>query len=75
MLAHWSAQSSLFDGNSTGEYCVSEQDVNRQLLFSSMVPTGRDESSSDEEEEDDLSSQFLEYEPHWPYLLYTSPSA
>ncbi len=50
MQAHFGAQSSLFDGNSAGKQCVSEQNVNRQVLFSEMVPTGRDESSSEEED-------------------------
>ncbi len=69
MQAHFGGQSSLLDDNSAGKYCVSEQDVNRQVLFSSMVPTGRDESSSDEEEaEDGLKSQFLEDEPLGPTL-------
>ncbi len=60
-------QSSLFDDNSAGKYCVSEQNVNHQVLLSSMVPTGRDESSSDEEE-DDVNSEFLEDEPIGPTL-------
>ena len=67
MQAHFGGQSSLFDGNSAGKYCMSEQNVNRLVPFAELVPTGRDESSS-EEEEDDLNSQYLEDEPIGPTL-------
>ncbi len=67
MQAHFGGQSSSFDGNSAGKYCISEQNVNRLVPFAELVPTGRDESSSEEEEED-LSLQDLEDEPVGPTL-------
>ncbi len=62
------------DGKGGGEFCVSEQNVNRQVFFPSSAKSRLAETSSDEDEED-VESDHLEIEPLGPSFdcpLYTT---